>query len=178
MDILHSDNGTEFVNEVMTNLCDWLGIIRTTTTAYHPQGNGMCERANRSLKQALTCLLLEYGTGWYTALPFALWSLRSAIHRVTGYAPYQVLFAKHMRTPYDFIRLDQSRNDVAIANSDVSSTSENSSPYSACHDASNELIGRPTFDTGKPVSDVKYPFANVGKRYEYLSIGHPASAKS
>jgi transposase InsO family protein len=63
MNILHSDNGSEFVNQVMNNICDWLSIIRATTTAYHPQGNGMCERANRSLKQALTCLLLEHGTG-------------------------------------------------------------------------------------------------------------------
>ena len=113
MDILHSDNGTEFVNQVMTNLCDWLGIIRTNTTAYHPQGNGMCERANRSLKQALTCLLMEYGTGWYKALPFALWSIRSAIHRVTGYAPYQVLFAQHMRTPYDFARYDEGKSTTS-----------------------------------------------------------------
>jgi transposase InsO family protein len=87
MNILHSDNGTEFVNQVMNNICDWLGIIRTTTTAYHSQGNGMCERANRSLKQALTCLLLEHGTGWYKALSFALWSMRRAIHRVAGYSP-------------------------------------------------------------------------------------------
>ena len=104
MKILHSDNGTEFVNAIMTDICNWLGIIRTTTTAYHPQGNGMCERANRSLKQALTCLLLEYGTGWFKSLPFALWSIRSAIHRVTGYSPYQVLFARHMRTPYEYTR--------------------------------------------------------------------------
>jgi transposase InsO family protein len=72
MNILRSDSGTEFVNQVMNNICDWLGIIRTMTTPYHPQGNGMCERANRSLKPALTCLLLEHGTGWYKALPFAL----------------------------------------------------------------------------------------------------------
>ena len=102
MQILHSDNGTEFVNAVMNDLCNWLGIVRTTTTAYHPQGNGMCERANRSLKQALTCLLLEHGTGWFKALPLALWSIRSAIHRVTGYTPFQVLFARHMRSPYDY----------------------------------------------------------------------------
>jgi hypothetical protein len=64
----------------------------------------MCERANRCLKQALTCLLLEHGTGWYEALPLALWSMRSAIHRVTGHSPYHILFARYMRTPYDSYR--------------------------------------------------------------------------
>jgi transposase InsO family protein len=90
--------------KVMNNICHWLGIIRTTTAACHPKGNGMCERANRSLKQALTCLLLERGTSLYKALPLALWSMRSAIHRVTGYSPYQILSARYVRTPYDSCR--------------------------------------------------------------------------
>jgi hypothetical protein len=47
---------------------------------------------------------MQHGTGWDKALPNALWSMRTSIHRVTGYSPYQILFARYVRTPYDFYR--------------------------------------------------------------------------
>ena len=166
MDILHSDNGTEFVNEVLANICEWLGIIRTTTTAYHPQGNGMCERANRSLKQALTCLLLEYGTGWFKALPFALWCMRSAIHRVTGCEPYQLLFARNMRTPYDFYRsepnarVSDAPKNVTASPSDTVPPSQINLPTTAndppaCINVANDATKSP--DTIPAENDVAGP---------------------
>jgi transposase InsO family protein len=45
---IHSDQGDEFVNAVLAELCLILGIQRTTITPYHPQGNGIVERSNRT----------------------------------------------------------------------------------------------------------------------------------
>ena len=38
MKILHSDSGTEFVNDVITDISNLLGTISTRTIAYRPQG--------------------------------------------------------------------------------------------------------------------------------------------
>ena len=37
---LHSDQGANLRGEVVQTICDKLGIHRTQTSAYHPQGNG------------------------------------------------------------------------------------------------------------------------------------------
>jgi len=40
---LTSDRGTEFINELIRTLCQQYKIRHITTTAYHPQGNGLTE---------------------------------------------------------------------------------------------------------------------------------------
>ena len=50
---LHSDQGSNLNAEVNQKLCQLLGIQRTRTTAYHPQGNGQVERFNRTVEAML-----------------------------------------------------------------------------------------------------------------------------
>ena len=40
---IFSDNGTEFKNKVLNDLCDQLGIIRLFTNPFHPQSNAKVE---------------------------------------------------------------------------------------------------------------------------------------
>ena len=48
-DYLLTDNGTEFVNQVLAKTLDEYGIQHVTTPPYHPQANPV-ERSNRTLK--------------------------------------------------------------------------------------------------------------------------------
>jgi transposase InsO family protein len=57
--VLTSDRGPQFVSEVWTTVCQQLGICHKTTTAYHPQANGLVERLHRQLK-----LRRRYVPGW------------------------------------------------------------------------------------------------------------------
>ena len=52
-----------------------LGIRHHLTTAYHPQSNGMVERAHRALKDALRARLA--GSDWLAHLPYVLLGLRA-----------------------------------------------------------------------------------------------------
>ena len=56
-DVLISDNGTEFVNSTVTDLCKAWGVERRTTTVYHPQSNGGVERFYRTLKGVIKRLM-------------------------------------------------------------------------------------------------------------------------
>ena len=50
---LTSDQGAQFTSALWARLCDVSGTHHNTTTTYHPQSNGMVERAHRRLKDAL-----------------------------------------------------------------------------------------------------------------------------
>ena len=44
--VIHSDEGREFVNHLMQELCLLLGAHKTRTTPYHPASDGLVERFN------------------------------------------------------------------------------------------------------------------------------------
>ena len=54
MQILHSDQGTQFQSAVVTELCQKFGIRKTRTTTYHPASDGQVERFNRTLIEMLS----------------------------------------------------------------------------------------------------------------------------
>ena len=53
MKILQSDNGTEFVNQVMHELTNMYGIDHRLITPYLPRANGLVERKNKEIVQSL-----------------------------------------------------------------------------------------------------------------------------
>jgi transposase InsO family protein len=65
-----SDMGVQFSSGVWAGLCQRLGISHHSTTAYHPQSNGMMERFHRQLKDALRARL--QGQDWVSQLPWVL----------------------------------------------------------------------------------------------------------
>ncbi len=61
---MHSDLGPEMVNREVKRVCDMFTIGRTTTTAYHPQGNGIAERANKTILDGIAKLCSEDQKDW------------------------------------------------------------------------------------------------------------------
>ena len=99
---LHSDRGSNFESQITNELCTLLGIRKTRTTAYHPQGNGQVERTNRSLKSLLQAFTTEYDTReWDRALPRCLLAYRATVHTSTAHSPHCMLTGREMRLPLD-----------------------------------------------------------------------------
>ena len=46
---LHSDQGRNFESTILADLCEAFGVKKSRTTPYHPMGDGLVERMNRSL---------------------------------------------------------------------------------------------------------------------------------
>ncbi|GBN01692.1 Retrovirus-related Pol polyprotein from transposon 412 [Araneus ventricosus] len=84
--ILHSDQGTNFNSALFTELCKLLGILKTRTTALHPESDGMVERFNRTILKYLSLFVSRNQTDWDRHLPLFLLAYRSAEHEVTGNA--------------------------------------------------------------------------------------------
>ena len=91
---LHSDQGSNLNAEVNQKLCQLLGIERTRTTAYHPQGNGQVERFNRTVEAMLAKMVGDHHSDWDKHLQKALFAHRTSLHESTGYSPYFVNFGR------------------------------------------------------------------------------------
>ena len=103
---LHSDQGANLNSQVITALCKLLGINKTRTTAYHPQGNGQVERFNRTLEVILSKVVADNQKDWDIHIPKALFAyrtVRTALHESSGYSPFRVNFGRSPILPIDIV---------------------------------------------------------------------------
>jgi transposase InsO family protein len=94
---LTSDRGTQFTSHVWADLCAKLGMVHSTTTAYHPQANGMVERAHRQIKDGLRAR--RAGADWPTHLPWLLLGLRAAPKEVSNLSSAEAVYGQPLVLP-------------------------------------------------------------------------------
>ena len=84
----------------MTELCDLWGIKKSRTSPYHPQGNGVVERGNRTLGDALrTLLLASTQEDWDCLLPHIMRTLWATQHSSTGETANSLVLGREVRLP-------------------------------------------------------------------------------
>ena len=100
-DELTTDRGAQFSGQLWTDLMKSLGIKHSSTTAYHPQSNGLVERMHRQLKTALKAREADHG--WMDDLPLVLLGLRSAWKESADTAPSDLVYGTPLRLPGQFV---------------------------------------------------------------------------
>ena len=102
-----SDNGPQYHNEMIKQLCDMVGSQQILTMPYSKEENSMVERANREVTRFLRDVLLwkKDKANWSDYLPIAQRIMNSLDKEITGYAPCDLLYAgsiqlnKHLILP-------------------------------------------------------------------------------
>ena len=100
---LHSDQGRNFESEVITEVCKLLGVVKSRTTPYHPQSDGLIERFNRTLLDMLAKAARERPFHWEEHLPRLCLAYNSSVHPTTGFAPFYLMFGRQVRMPVDLM---------------------------------------------------------------------------
>jgi transposase InsO family protein len=100
--ILH-DQGREFENRLFRELERFCGLVKSRTTPYHPQTNGLCERMNSTLLQMLRSLSESEKPNWHQHLNKLLAAYNATTHSSTGFSPFYILYGREPLLPLDVI---------------------------------------------------------------------------
>jgi len=97
--VLVTDGAYNLNSTLINDLCDEFGIMKVSTSPYHPQSNGIIERSFRTIKDMIFATVDSYGGDWVSALPMVEIGLRSAQHSTIKASPYEVIFGRKPRLP-------------------------------------------------------------------------------
>ena len=97
-----TDQGRQFESQLFHSLGKYLGFSKSTTSAYHPQANGIIERQHRTLKTALKCHLTGH-TNWIDSLPMVLLGIRTTIKEDLNCSAAEMVYGTQLRLPGELI---------------------------------------------------------------------------
>ena len=80
-----------------------LGTRAALASTHHPQTNGATERANRTLIQMIRKFVRKRHAEWATFLPLFEFAYNSAVHSVTGVAPFVAELARMPLLPVSML---------------------------------------------------------------------------
>ena len=98
---LMSDQASEFMGQVISELCDLLGITKIRTSPYHPQTNGTVKRVHQTLRRMIAKMDPDKRAKWPSHLGPILIAYNVTRSLITGYLPYFLMFGHQPRLPVD-----------------------------------------------------------------------------
>ena len=99
-DIIISDQGPHFKNELMQAISHLVGCKHIFSTPYHPRINGQTERWNSTFVTQIAKYCNTDQNNWDTFLPSIVYAYNNGIHRSTGFTPYTLAFGRRPRHPF------------------------------------------------------------------------------
>ena len=103
-DEILTDCGANFTSALMREVCRLMSVRHLTTTAYHPQTNGLVEKFNGTLKSMLKRLAAERPKDWDRYVGPALFAYREAPQDSLGFSPFELIYGRSVKGPMTLLR--------------------------------------------------------------------------
>ena len=99
-----TDQGSNFVSQLLAELYRLLQVKPIRTSPYHPQTDGLVERFNKTLKAMLRKTASEDGKDWDRMIPYLLFAYREVPQSSTGFSPFELLYGRDVRGRLDVLK--------------------------------------------------------------------------
>ena len=97
--VIICDNGSEFRNNLMAEMAQYMGYRKVHVKPYTPQANGIAEAAVKRLKMMLDKITVRY-KDWHKSLPAVMLLLNTSYHPGIKMTPYYAVFGREaVRSP-------------------------------------------------------------------------------
>jgi transposase InsO family protein len=96
-----TDRGSQFLSRCLKRFENYCGIRHFATSSYHPQSNGLLERAHAMVNSTLLTLSDGNPDRWDEYLAQAVFAIRIRTHSVTKYSPFYLMYGMEPRLPGD-----------------------------------------------------------------------------
>ena len=100
-DCLHTDQGSNFCNELLLEVCKIFEIEKTRTSPYHPKGNVMVERHNRVVADVISKHCANSPSSWYQMIPYLNFVYNTNVNKTTGQTSLSLVFRQECKYPID-----------------------------------------------------------------------------
>ena len=104
--VITTDQGKEFRNLLNAALMKEFRIKHRLSTCYHPQANGLDERFNQTLCNALAKNAQEDRTTWDSNLKEIIYAYNTAVQESSRHTPFEAMFGRIARLPIDYNAMD------------------------------------------------------------------------
>ncbi|CAF0859482.1 unnamed protein product [Brachionus calyciflorus] len=94
---LLSDQGRNFLSELIKSICKYFKINKVQTAPYNPKCDGLVERFNKTLCQMLSSYSNSNQTNWDLYLPLVLFAYRTSQQSSTEETPFSLLYGREPR---------------------------------------------------------------------------------
>jgi hypothetical protein len=92
--IIQSDNGPEYVSDVIRNLIKLTGMDQRLISPYNPRADGKVERAIGVVVMIIKKMLHGTSKHWPLFVPFAQLTYNSKVSSLTASSPFALMFAR------------------------------------------------------------------------------------
>ena len=99
-----TDQGANFMSQLLAEMYKFLRIKPIRTSPYHPQTDGLVERFNQTLKAMIRKMTISEGRNWDKLLPYVLFAYREVPQASTGFSPFELLYGREVRGQLDVVR--------------------------------------------------------------------------
>ena len=96
--IVLTDQGKNFLSNLMSRIAKRFRINKIRTTAFHPQSNGSLERSHHALGEYLK-QYTDRDNEWDVWLDLAMLNYNTCVQESTKHTPYEVVFGRLARLP-------------------------------------------------------------------------------
>ena len=87
-----TDQGTHFINQVITKLLSTFMVIHRKDNPYYPEGNGQAKSTNKFINGILTKICEVKRTDWESKLYASMWAYRTTEKTTIEHTPFQLVY--------------------------------------------------------------------------------------